>query len=54
MPVYATGQGVARDPKQAVRYYRSACDRSEGEACGNLGHLRQAGHGIGVRDPRTE
>lgn len=36
---YRLGLGVARDPEEAVRWFRLAADKGDGDACIHLGHM---------------
>lgn len=44
--MYATGRGVAKDDKEAVRWYRLAADQGDARAQNGLGWMHQ--HGTGV------
>ena len=44
--MYDFGQGVAKDPVQAVRWYRAAASQGHGGAQFNLGGMYFDGHGV--------
>lgn len=41
--MYAKGEDVAKDKKEAARLYKKACDGGEGIACYNLGVMYRGG-----------
>jgi hypothetical protein len=44
--MYANGQGVAIDEKEAARLYRKACDGGNMRGCSNLGGMYANGQGL--------
>jgi uncharacterized protein len=40
------GLGVAKDLKQAAKFYREACKKGDGRSCSNLGILYRTGKGV--------
>jgi hypothetical protein len=48
--MYATGDGVGRDPAEAVRWYRMAADRGNAEAQNDLAVMYDAGDGVAEDD----
>ncbi len=48
---YDTGEGVERDPREAMRWYRKAAEQGDAEAQYNLGLAYDIGEGV-ERDPR--
>ena len=47
---YRFGLGVGRDPEEAVRWFRLAADRGDGDACNHLGQMYCRGEGVGGPD----
>jgi alpha/beta superfamily hydrolase len=48
--MYATGNGVARDPAEAVRWYRAAAERGNADAQNDLAVMYDAGDGVAEDD----
>ena len=44
--MYANGQGVPEDDKEAVSWYRKAAEQGDANAQGNLGFMYANGHGV--------
>jgi TPR repeat protein len=44
--MYDQGRGVARDDKEAVRYYQLSADQGNAKAQNNLGFMYEQGHGV--------
>ena len=44
--MYASGQGVAQDYKEAARLYRLAAEQGHAKAQGNLGIMYESGRGV--------
>lgn len=49
--MYYKGEGVRRDPGEAVQHFRRAAEQGHAGAQYNMGLMRLYGHGVG-RDPR--
>src|SRR5438876_5261205 len=44
--MYASGEGVAKDPAEAVKWYRKAADQDYARGQYNLGKMYQRGEGV--------
>jgi len=50
---YYEGDGVARDPTRAAKYYEQACEGGYARGCNNLGFLYARGEGVGQDQGRA-